>query len=69
VRDGIVIGVLLDHYGEIVIVSIACLAAGGRSTFFTAVIYPVVKVHRRSGSAMSPGAPRSSCPLVGGLSV
>src|SRR5215203_3650808 len=36
--------------------------------FFTAVIYPVVKVHRRGGSATSPGALRSSCPLVGGLS-
>ena len=41
----------------------------GLSTFFTAVIYPVVKVHRRGGSAVSPGAPRSSCPLVGGLRV
>ena len=44
------IGVLLDLFGEIVI---PFLDPGGSGTvidFFTAVIYPVVKVHRRSGS-------------------
>ena len=38
---------------------------------FTAVIYPVVKVHRRSGSASAGlvAVVRSSCPLVGELCV
>jgi len=34
------------------------LSAGDISIVFTAVIYPVVKVHRRSGSATrEPGSP------------
>ena len=62
------IGVLLDHHGEIMILGTLGLAAGGPSIFFTAVIYPVVKVHRRSGSATRAMAPRRpSCPLVGEL--
>lgn len=66
-RDGIVIGVLLDQYGEIVISGRVDQVDRRPSTFVTAVIYPVVKVRRLGGSAASPEAPRSSCPLVGEL--
>ena len=43
--------------------------AGESLIFSTAVIYPVVKVHRRSGSASAGlvAVVRSSCPLVGEL--
>ena len=57
-RDGILIGVLLDHYGEIVIVGPSASRPAVFDLRFT-VIYPVVKVRRRSGSAswLAPLAP------------
>ena len=67
-RDGIVIGVLLDHFTA-KLRSLSSRPRGRQpSIFFTAVIYPVVKVHRRSGSPAGSLAPCGpSVPLVGGL--
>ena len=70
-RDGIVIGVLLDHFTAKLRSSADHRPhrPSGPSIFFTAVIYPVVKVHRpkavRRRGAMAPRRP--SGPLVGEL--